>query len=102
MTRHREPGEKADALIMFGVTGDLARRRLFPALYELEEDGDLGIPVIGVSRSSDDDEALRRRYRACLERCDFARFVPDAKTAPSRTEVAAEARAIVAALESAW
>ncbi|HET8739995.1 MAG TPA: glucose-6-phosphate dehydrogenase, partial [Acidimicrobiia bacterium] len=67
MTRHREPGEKADALIMFGVTGDLARRRLFPALYELEEDGDLGIPVIGVSRSSDDDEALRRRARESLE-----------------------------------
>jgi glucose-6-phosphate 1-dehydrogenase len=52
---------------MFGVTGDLAKRRLFPALYELEEDGDLDIPVIGVSRSTDDDEALRRRARASLE-----------------------------------
>jgi len=52
---------------MFGVTGDLAKRRLFPALYELEEDGDLEIPIIGVSRSSDDDEALRRRARDSLE-----------------------------------
>jgi glucose-6-phosphate 1-dehydrogenase len=67
MTRRRAPHEKADALIMFGVTGDLAKRRLFPALYELEEDGDLDIPIIGVSRSSDDDEALRRRARASLE-----------------------------------
>jgi len=58
---------KADALIMFGVTGDLAKRRLFPALYELEEDGDLGIPVIGVSRSTEDDEGLRRRARESLE-----------------------------------
>lgn len=48
------------------------------------------------------DASLRRRYRACLERCDFARFVPDAKAAPSRTELAAEARAIVTALDAAW
>jgi glucose-6-phosphate 1-dehydrogenase len=67
MTRKRASHEKADALIMFGVTGDLVKRRLFPALYELEEDGDLDIPIIGVSRSSDDDEALRRRARASLE-----------------------------------
>ncbi len=58
---------KADALIMFGVTGDLARRRLFPALYELEEDGDLGIPVIGVSRSTEGDDDLRGRARESLE-----------------------------------
>jgi hypothetical protein len=48
------------------------------------------------------DETLRRRYRACLERCDFARFVPDAPGAVSRSDVAAEARAIIGALEAAW
>ncbi|MFP3881842.1 MAG: glucose-6-phosphate dehydrogenase [Actinomycetota bacterium] len=57
----------ADALILFGVTGDLAKRRLFPAIYELEKGGDLGIPVIGVSRSTEDDEALRQRVRDSLE-----------------------------------
>jgi glucose-6-phosphate 1-dehydrogenase len=67
MTRKRAPHQKADALIMFGVTGDLAKRRLFPALYELEEDDALDIPVIGVSRSHDDDDALRRRARESLE-----------------------------------
>lgn len=67
MARTRAPVEKADALIVFGVTGDLAKRRLFPALYELEEDGALEMPVIGVSRSTDDDEALRRRAREALE-----------------------------------
>jgi glucose-6-phosphate 1-dehydrogenase len=70
MARNRGPEERADALIMFGVTGDLARRRLFPALYELEEDGELDMPVVGVSRSNDDDEALRRRARESLERAD--------------------------------
>lgn len=52
---------------MFGVTGDLAKRRLFPALYELEEDGALSIPVIGVSRREDDDDVLRQRARESLE-----------------------------------
>jgi glucose-6-phosphate 1-dehydrogenase len=67
MARNRGPQERADALILFGVTGDLAKRRLFPALYELEEDGELDMPVVGVSRSNDDDEALRRRARESLD-----------------------------------
>jgi glucose-6-phosphate 1-dehydrogenase len=67
MTRKRAAQENADVLIMFGVTGDLARRRLFPALYELEADGNLDIPIIGVSRRSDDDETLRQRARDSLE-----------------------------------
>ena len=54
-------------MIVFGVTGDLARRRLFPALYELEEEGALDIPVVGVSRSTEDDDALRRRARESLD-----------------------------------
>jgi len=48
------------------------------------------------------DEALRRRYRSFLERCDFARFAPDAPSASSRAEASAEARAIITALEAAW
>jgi len=48
------------------------------------------------------DEGLRRRYRGCLERCDFARFVPDAPAASNRTEILHEARAIIVALEEAW
>jgi glucose-6-phosphate 1-dehydrogenase len=67
MSQKRSVEQPADALIMFGVTGDLAKRRLFPALYELEEDGDLGIPVIGVSRSTDSDDELRQRARDSLE-----------------------------------
>ena len=58
---------EADALVLFGVTGDLARRKLFPALYELAEDGDLEIPVIGVSRSEHDSDSFRRRVRAAIE-----------------------------------
>src|SRR3954451_10863960 len=48
----------ADALVLFGATGDLAKRKLFPALYHLERHGTLKIPVIGVARSDWRDEAF--------------------------------------------
>ena len=37
----------ADALILFGITGDLARRKLFSALYDLTAAGHLDMPVVG-------------------------------------------------------
>jgi len=42
---------RADALVLFGGTGDLARKKLFPALYEMEESNELEIPVIAVASS---------------------------------------------------
>jgi glucose-6-phosphate 1-dehydrogenase len=42
----------ADALVLFGATGDLSKRKLFPALYRLTEAGRLEVPVIGVARSN--------------------------------------------------
>jgi glucose-6-phosphate 1-dehydrogenase len=50
---------KADALVLFGATGDLAKRKLFPALYHLQRLGKLDIPVIGVARSDWSDKAFR-------------------------------------------
>ena len=50
----------ADALVLFGATGDLSRRKLFPALYELEHSGRLTVPVIGVARSDWTDKAFRQ------------------------------------------
>lgn len=61
--------ERADALILFGITGDLARRRLFPALYGLADNDNLRMPVVGVSRAQEDSESLRKRARASLEEC---------------------------------
>jgi glucose-6-phosphate 1-dehydrogenase len=42
--------DTADALVVFGLTGDLARRSTLPALYDLTEQGILTCPVIGVGR----------------------------------------------------
>lgn len=52
---------RSDALVLFGATGDLAFKKLFPALYELEAKGRLDMPVIGVALSEGDDESLRAR-----------------------------------------
>lgn len=57
----------ADALILFGITGDLARRKLFSALYDLTAAGRLDMPVIGVASRAWDDETLRRHARESLE-----------------------------------
>lgn len=57
----------ADALILFGITGDLARRKLFSALYELTAAGHLDMPVIGVASRGWDDDTLRRKAREALE-----------------------------------
>jgi glucose-6-phosphate 1-dehydrogenase len=50
----------ADALVLFGATGDLSRRKLFPALYHLERHGHLQVPVVGVARSDWDDAGFRQ------------------------------------------
>jgi glucose-6-phosphate 1-dehydrogenase len=52
---------RSDALVLFGATGDLARKKIFPAVYEMELNGGCGVPVIGVSSSEWDDDALRER-----------------------------------------
>ena len=50
----RDPAHAAlpsDALVVFGVTGDLARKQIFPALYAMCLRGTLNVPVIGVASS---------------------------------------------------
>ncbi|HZA75771.1 MAG TPA: glucose-6-phosphate dehydrogenase [Acidimicrobiales bacterium] len=55
----------SDALVLFGATGDLAHKKIFPAVYEMERAGRCGMPVIGVaSREWDDDQLRGRAYDA--------------------------------------
>ena len=56
----------ADALVLFGATGDLAKRKLFPSLYKLERSGSLNVPVIGVARSDWSDDDFRDHARASV------------------------------------
>jgi glucose-6-phosphate 1-dehydrogenase len=50
---------RADVLVLFGATGDLARKKLFPALYEMEEAGELEISVVGVASSKWEQSEFR-------------------------------------------
>ena len=61
--------EKASTLLMFGATGDLARRMLLPSLYGLDSDGLLpdDLRIIGTARTELDDAAFRERAEAALE-----------------------------------
>jgi len=59
-----------DAIVLFGATGDLARKKLFPAVYEMQKAGRLDVPVIGVASSEGDDEFIRQRARAALDDYD--------------------------------
>jgi len=40
---------RSDALVIFGVTGDLAHKMIFPALYAMVKRGSLKVPIIGVA-----------------------------------------------------
>ena len=57
----------ADALILFGITGDLSRRKLFSALYDLTASGMLDMPIVGVATRDWNDETLRAHAREALE-----------------------------------
>jgi glucose-6-phosphate 1-dehydrogenase len=59
--------EQADAFVFFGATGDLARKKIFPALQSLVKRGALNVPVIGVARPGWSLERLRERAKESLE-----------------------------------
>lgn len=56
----------SDALVVFGVSGDLAYKKIFPALYGMCRDGELDVPVIGVASSPWDIEQLRGRAKESI------------------------------------
>ncbi len=59
--------DQSDALVFFGATGDLAYKKIFPALQAMTRRGHLDVPVIGVARSGDLDQ-LQARARDSLEK----------------------------------
>jgi glucose-6-phosphate 1-dehydrogenase len=59
--------QAADALVIFGITGDLARKMTLPALYRLEVAGRLDCPIIGVGRRDWSEDHLVVPVREALE-----------------------------------
>lgn len=84
MTSTQPP--KGDALVLFGLTGDLGKKKLFPAIVELSQAGLLSGPVIGVGRSEHTDDDLWRMLsdatdvgRSDLPHLELSYLVGDSK-----------------------
>jgi glucose-6-phosphate 1-dehydrogenase len=67
---------EADAFVVFGATGDLAYKKIFPALHNMVRHGTLNIPVIGVAKSGWTIDQLRERARNTI--VEFGGGVDDA------------------------
>jgi glucose-6-phosphate 1-dehydrogenase len=59
---------RSDALVIFGASGDLAYKKIFPALQAMTRRGHLDVPVVGVARSDWTLEQFRARARESIER----------------------------------
>ena len=62
------PAPRSDALVLFGFTGDLATKKIFPALYAMAKRGELVPRVVGVAGRSQTDAEVHRRVRDAIEK----------------------------------
>ena len=62
------PASRSDALVLFGVTGDLAHKMILPALYAMVKRGTLKVPVIGVALPKLSRAGLRKRVAESIQR----------------------------------
>lgn len=62
-----QPADAADVLVVFGITGDLARKMTFRSLYRLQRRGLLDCPIVGVAIDDWSADKLREHARTCIE-----------------------------------
>src|SRR5207344_2143094 len=67
MTADQAAGGRADRMVIFGITGDLARVMTFRSLYRLEQRGLLTCPVVGVAVNDWTVDHLRQHAREAIE-----------------------------------
>ena len=60
--------QHSDALVFFDATGDLAYKKIFPALQSMVKRGNLNVPVIGVAKAGWGLGQLKARAKDCLEK----------------------------------
>jgi len=60
-------GERCDALALFGATGDLAYKKIFPSLHAMVRHGRLDVPVVALGREPWDVDQMRARARASID-----------------------------------
>jgi glucose-6-phosphate 1-dehydrogenase len=74
-TGHADGAAPADAFVVFGITGDLARVMTFHSLYRLERRGLLDCPIVGVAADDWTVDQLREHARKCIE--DYGEAIDD-------------------------
>ena len=67
MADNNSAAPPSDALVLFGITGDLARKKIFPALYAMAKRGVLNVPVVGLATSRLSPAQLRKRARDAIK-----------------------------------
>ncbi len=77
------PTPHSDALVLFGATGDLAFKKIFPSLQTMAQHGNLTMPIIGVARAGWNEEQLRARAKESIQ--------PNGKFDPAAFEVLSKA-----------
>jgi glucose-6-phosphate 1-dehydrogenase len=68
MGKNSGTASRSDALVLFGVTGDLAHKMIFPALYALAKRGALKVPIVGVAFPKWSLARLRTRVKDGIRR----------------------------------
>jgi glucose-6-phosphate 1-dehydrogenase len=66
-SRSRMTRQRSDALVLFGITGDLAYQKVIPALQSMVRRGNLKVPIVGMARAGWDRDRLIERMRASLD-----------------------------------
>jgi glucose-6-phosphate 1-dehydrogenase len=61
MNKTKRGTSRSDALVLFGVTGDLVHKKIFPALYAMAKRGALDVPVVGIASSKLSTAEIRKR-----------------------------------------
>src|SRR5580765_7844804 len=59
---------QSDTLVFFGATGDLAYKKIFPALQAMVKRGTLNVPVIGVAKAAWNLDQLKARAKDSVEK----------------------------------
>jgi len=67
MNKIHDIATRSDALVLFGVTGDLAHKMIFPALYAMAKRGVLNVPVVGVAAPKWSLAQLRKRVKDSMK-----------------------------------
>jgi glucose-6-phosphate 1-dehydrogenase len=63
-----DPKVESDAFVFFGATGDLAYKKIFPALYAMVRRGGFHIPIIGMARAGWNLDKLKERARDSVQK----------------------------------